>query len=124
MVKRAREDTGAGQFTLTSTPSQSTHLFLYTEPDQPAYVRGQSLTFKVTMFNGLDLASGSVLAITVTGPSGYSFSDFQPINVTANNVEEYSFIWNAPNISGTYVVETGLAPTQLTAFDVKWVNLT
>ena len=124
VVKRAREDTGAGQFTLISTSNQTAHLMLYADPDQAAYVRGQSLILKVTMFNGLDLAFGSVLTITVTGPSGYSFYDFQPISATANSVGEYSFTWNTPNIPGTYVVEAGLAPSSLTAYDVKWVNLT
>ncbi len=44
-----------------------------------------------------------------------------PITVTSNSVSEYSFNWNIPNVAGTYVVEVGLVPAQLTACDVAWL---
>jgi hypothetical protein len=62
----------------------------------------------------------STLALTVTGPGNYYYFDFQPVNVTADAVCEYSFTWSIPNVSGTYVVEVGLVPAQLTAYDVAW----
>ncbi len=100
-------------------------VYLMIDP-QASYSSGEQINLKVTVLNQQNpkLETSLALTITVTGPSGYSFYDFQPINVTANSVGEYSFTWNTPNIPGTYVVETGIAPSSLTAYDVKWVNLT
>lgn len=123
VVKRAREDTGGGQFTLTSTPGQTVHLLLSVEPDQPAYVRGQSLALKVTVFNELKPALESALALTVTGPDGYYHYDFQPVAVAAGGVKDYGFSWVVPDVAGTYVVEVGLVPAQLTAYDTVWLEV-
>ncbi len=49
-------------------------------------------------------------------------NSFQTINVSANGAGEYSFGWAVPSTEGTYIVETSLAPTQLTAYDAKWLQ--
>ena len=65
----------------------------------------------------------SSISLTITGPGGYGFSDFQPINVSANGVSDYTFTWTVPDVAGIYVVETNLAPTQLTAYDAKYLKV-
>jgi hypothetical protein len=124
VVKLAREDSGAGQFTLTSSPSQAVHLLLNVEPDQATYAGGQSVTLAVNVFSQLVQASESTLTLTITGPSGYSYSDFQRINVTVDAINEYNLAWVVPDVAGTYVVDVGLVPAQLTAVDVAWVKVT
>ena len=44
-------------------------------------------------------------------------------SVSADSVHEYSFIWNIPAVTGTYVVEVGLVPAELTAYDAKWIEV-
>ena len=76
------------------------------------------------MFNEWDPSLRSSLTLAVTGPSSYSYFDVQPINAPADTVLEYTFNWVVPNVSGTYIVEVGLAPAQLTAYDVAWLKVT
>jgi hypothetical protein len=45
------------------------------------------------------------------------------VNMTANAVGDYSFVWNIPDVVGTYVVEVGLVPPQLTAYDTAWLSV-
>jgi subtilisin family serine protease len=123
VVKRATETTGAGQFTLTSTPSQTPHLLLNVDPSQASYVGGQALTFQITVFNELSPALESTLALTITGPAGYYHYDFQPVAVAADKAKDYSFTWAAPQVTGTYVVEAGLVPAQLTAYHAAWLKV-
>ena len=123
VVKLASESSGSGQFTLTSTPRQSVHLLLNVDPSQSAYAKGQSLNLKATLLNQLSPALNSSLALTVTGPAGYGYYDFQSVNVTANSVGEYSFNWVVPNVSGKYVLEVELVPSVLTAYDSVWLNV-
>jgi hypothetical protein len=97
-------------------------VYLMLSTDQQTYSKGQQLTFIVTVLNQQNPQLVSTVALTITGPGGYSFYDFQPINVSANGVGEYSFNWVFPNVAGTYVVETSLVPAQLTAYDAKWLE--
>jgi hypothetical protein len=64
---------------------------------------------------------GNILTLTVSGSGNYGYFDFQTINVTANAVKEYSFNWIVPDGDGTYVLEVGLVPVQLTAYDAAWL---
>jgi hypothetical protein len=105
--------------TVTATP----HLLLTAQPDQATYSGGQTVTFTIDVLNQLCPALTSTLTLTVTGPNGYYYYDFQSINVTANSVNEYSFTWNTPNAAGTYVVEVSLIPAQLTAYDAVWLQV-
>jgi hypothetical protein len=123
VVKLAREDSVAGQFTLTSTPGQPVNLLLSVEPNQATYVRGQSVTLRVDVFSQLLQASESTLTLTITSQNGYYHFDFQRINVTAATVSEYSFAWVVPDVAGTYVVEVCLVPVQLTAYDTTWLKV-
>jgi subtilisin family serine protease len=123
VVKRAREDTGAGQFTLTSSAGQTVHLLLTAEPNQATYTRSQSVTFAVSVLNQMNPSLDSTLTLTVTGPAGYYF-DFQRMSVTADAVNEYSFTWDIPDVAGTYVVEASLVPAVLTAYDAVWLEVT
>ena len=123
VVKRAREDTGGGQFTLASSPSQEAHLLVNVDPSQASYSMGQSVTFGVTVFNQLKPALDSTLTLTVTGPGGYYNYDFQPIAVAADEVKDYSFSWTVPDSSGMYVVEVSLVPAQLTAYDAAMLDV-
>jgi hypothetical protein len=50
------------------------------------------------------------------------FYDFQNIVVAVDMVGEYSFVWVVPDVAGTYVVEVGLVPPQLTAYAV-WLEV-
>ena len=115
-------NTATVNFSITKGPENT--LLLIASPSQVSYARGQLITFTVAVFNRLLPALNSTLTLSITGPGGYSFVDFQPIKVAANGVGDYSFSWTAPAITGTYFVETGLAPSMLSAFDVKWVILT
>jgi subtilisin family serine protease len=124
VVKRATESTDGGTFSLTSSPAPSTYLLLTVQPNQASYARGQSLTFTVDVLNQLNPALVSTLTLTVTGPMGYYYFDTQNATVAANSVGEYSFTWSIPNMVGTYVVEAGLIPAQLTAYDAVWLNVT
>jgi hypothetical protein len=54
----------------------------------------------------------------------YYYVDFQSVNVAANAVGEYTFSWIIPDVAGTYMVETGLVPSQLTAYDTAWLKVT
>ena len=99
----------------------NTHLLLGVQPNQDAYVRGQQLTLFVTVFNEYNPALDGILTLTISGVSEYCYFDFQTINVTENAVREYSFDWSTPDAAGAYVVEVGLVPAQLTAYDAKWV---
>jgi hypothetical protein len=80
------------------------------------------VTFTVNAFNQLNPALESTLTLTVTGPSGYYYFDFQSISVAADAVWEYSFSWTVPDVAGTYVVEASLVPSQLTAYDAVWLE--
>jgi hypothetical protein len=81
------------------------------------------VTFNVDVLNQLCPALTSTLTLTVTGPNNYYYYDFQSINVTVNSVGEYSFTWTTPGTAGTYVVEVGLVPAQLTAYDAVWLQV-
>jgi peptidoglycan/xylan/chitin deacetylase (PgdA/CDA1 family) len=101
----------------------SVYLLLTVEPNQGSYSKGQLVTFTVSVFNGLNPAVESTLTLTVTGPCGYSYYDFQPMKVAANTVSEFGFTWVFPNVAGKYVVEAGLAPSLLTAYDTAWLGV-
>jgi len=99
------------------------HLLLTVEPSQATYFREQELTFTVNVFNQLNPGLESTLTLTVTGPSDYYYFDFQRISVAADAVSEYSFAWDVPGFGGTYVVEVGLVPPMLTAYDAVWLEV-
>jgi hypothetical protein len=99
------------------------YLLLTSGSAQGSYVRGQTVTLTVDVFNQLNPALGSTLTLTVTGPGNYGYFDFQPISVSANTVGECSFVWVVPDVAGRYVVEVGLAPAQLTAYDAAWLKV-
>jgi len=123
VVKLATENSGSGQFTLTSTPKSTVHLLLTVSPNQAQYSRNLPLTFTVDVLNQLNPALNSTLTLTVTGPSNYYYFDFQTVNMTTDTVGEYSFTLSIPNVAGTYVVEVGLVPPQLTAYDTVWLKV-
>ena len=100
----------------------SVYLLLNTCP-QSTYTKGQQATVTVTVLNQKNPQLNATLTLTVTDPGGYSFYDFQPITVSANGINEYSFNWLVPNATGTYIVEAGLVPVQLTAYDAKWLQV-
>jgi hypothetical protein len=100
----------------------SVYLLLTVEPNQGSYSNGQHVTFAVSVFNGLNPALESTLTLTVTGPGGYSYYDFQPMKVAANTVSEFGFTWVFPSVAGKYVVEAGLVPSLLTAYDTVWLE--
>jgi len=102
----------------------SVYLLLTEDPVQGSYVRGQTVTFTVNVFNQLDPALGSSLTLTVTEPSSYGYFDVQPISVPAGTVGEYTFNWVVPNVAGKYVVEVELVPSMLTAYDTAWLKVT
>lgn len=124
VVKRAREDTGSGQFTLTSSPMQAVRLLLTVEPDQVIYSRGQELTLMVNVFNLQSPPLESTLTLTVSGPGDYWYFDFDRISVAADVVGVYSFGWRVPDVAGVYRVQMSLVPPQLTAYDAVWLQVT
>jgi peptidoglycan/xylan/chitin deacetylase (PgdA/CDA1 family) len=95
----------------------SVNLQLTAGPNQTTYKKGTPVTFEVDVFNQLNPSLQSTLSLTVTGPGGHYFYDIQPVSIAANGVSQYSFSWTAPNVAGTYVIETSLAPSLLTAYD-------
>jgi hypothetical protein len=100
----------------------SVYLLLTAGPGQGPYVRGESVTFTVDVFDQLDPALGSSLTLTITGPGNYGYFDVQPIRVPAGTVGEYTFDWVVPNAAGKYVVEVELTPSLLTAYDTAWLE--
>jgi hypothetical protein len=112
-------------FSYLTLPSPPTvHLLLTEDPTQATYTGGQSVNLTVDVLNQLSQPLNSTLTLTVTGPRGYYYLDFQTIDVTANSVGEYSFAWSFPNVAGKYYVEVGLVPPQLTAYDAAWLQVT
>ena len=101
----------------------SVYLALSEGPSQGPLVKGQSMTLTVDVFNQLDPSLASSLTLSVTGPGNYGYFDVQPINVKAGTDGEYTFNWIVPNVAGTYIVEVGLAPAQLTAYDSAWLKV-
>jgi hypothetical protein len=99
------------------------HLLLSVTPLQATYAADQTLLLTVTVFNEDNPPLDSTLTLTVTGPSGYYVYDFKPIVVEADEVKDYSFDWVVPDSAGTYILEVGLVPAQLTAFDVAWLEV-
>jgi hypothetical protein len=110
-------------YTLTITNEPTCYLLLTEDPAQATYDRGQSVTLWVDVLNQLCPPLSSTLTLTVTGPGGYYYFDFQTVNVTADSVWEYSFTWSVPAVAGTYVVEVSLVPMQLTAYDAVWLTV-
>jgi hypothetical protein len=96
----------------------SVYLILNTEPSA-TYSSGQQVSLKVTVMNQQNPKLETTLSFTIIGPGGYVFYDFQPISASANGITEYVFNWVVPNVAGTYMVETSLVPTQLTAYDAR-----
>jgi hypothetical protein len=43
--------------------------------------------------------------------------------VGADVVRDYGFSWVVPEAAGTCVVEVGLVPVQLTAYDAFWLGV-
>lgn len=64
----------------------------------------------------------STLTLTISGAEGYYHYDFQRIAVPADGVKDYSFSWTVPDAVGMYVVEVGLVPAQLTAYEAAWLD--
>ena len=103
--------------------AEPVHLLLSVNPSQTSYSSEQTLELRITVFNDLNPPLDSTLTLTVTGPDGYYLYDFQPIDVEANEVKDYSFSWVVPDAAGRYVVEVGLVPAQLTAYDAAWLEV-
>jgi hypothetical protein len=114
---------GKVAYAYTMMGRQAAHLLLTVEPNQATYRLGQSLALDVSVLNQLNPSLNSTLTLTVTGPGGYCYFDFQRVNVMADTAGEYSFTWNVPNIAGTYVMEVSLIPPQLTAYDATWLGI-
>jgi len=117
------KDSNIATVTVNVTATIGSALLLTVAPYQASYMRGQTITLAVNVFNQLNPPLESTLTLTVTGPDSYYYYDFQAINVTADTVAECSFIWSIPNVAGTYVVEVGLAPAQFTAYDTLWLKV-
>jgi hypothetical protein len=81
------------------------------------------VAFGVTVFNRLSPELEAALTLTVTGPGGFYYYDFQPVAVAADGVRDYGFGWVVPDVAGTYMVEVGLVPAQLTAYDAAWLRV-
>ena len=43
--------------------------------------------------------------------------------VAADEVKDYSFSWVVPDVAGTYIVEVGLVPAHLTAYNAAWLRV-
>ncbi len=99
------------------------HLLLTVEPSG-VYLRGQPVTLITTVFNELNPALESTLALTITGPEGLYHYDFQTVSVAADEVKDYSFSWVVPDVAGKYVVEVSSVPAELTTYDVIWLDAT
>jgi uncharacterized membrane protein YebE (DUF533 family) len=101
----------------------SVNLVLTVNQGQSSLTGGQTVTLEVDVFNQFNPSLQTSLTLTVTGPSNYGYYDTQPVNVTANSVGEYTFCWIIPSVAGTYNVEVGFAPAQLTAYDTACLQV-
>jgi hypothetical protein len=122
-VDYVSETNGQVAYTYSIMGRQAAHLLLTVEPNQVAYDRKESLTLDVTVLNQRNPPLNATLTLTVIGPDGYCYFDFQRVNVTADTVGDYSFAWNVPDVAGTYDVEVSLIPLQLTAYDAVWLGV-
>ena len=82
------------------------------------------MTFSASVFNELNPPLDSTLSLTVTGPNNYYYYKTQTVNAASNSVAEYKFSWVIPDAAETYVAMVGLVPSQLTAYDVLWLQVT
>jgi hypothetical protein len=104
------------------SPQNYLYLMLNVDPDQASYTPGQPVTFDVSVLNELSSPVESTLTLTITGPAGYGYFDFNRINATVG-YSDCSFDWTVPYVSGTYIVEVSLVPMQLTAYDAAWLEV-
>lgn len=90
-----------------------------------SFLKGQTVTITVTIFNPTPTPLASTLYIEISGPTGYYYFDFSQVSVAANSFASYSFTWQVPSDAaiGTYQISTGLVPPILTAYDVKYVGV-
>jgi hypothetical protein len=72
-------------------------------------------------FWAVALALGLLLGAVL--PLGFMFSGSAPVASGREFRPYYSFSWVVPDVSGTYMVEVGLVPAQLTAYDVAWLEV-
>jgi len=107
----------------TTTSNQIPHLLLSVNPNLSSYSQSQTLILDVNVLNQGSSTLESAMTLTITGPAGYSYLDFQNINVTADTIGQFSFTWRIPNLSGIYYVEVSLIPLQLTAYDAQWLRV-
>jgi hypothetical protein len=104
------------------SPRYYLYLMLSVDPDKATYPQGQSITFDVSVLNELSSSVNSTLTLSVTGPGGYGYFDFDRIKAKSG-LSEHSFDWTVPDVPGTYVVEVSLIPLQLTAYDAAWLGV-
>jgi hypothetical protein len=108
----------------TWNPGQVNSVFILLNADPISnYSKGQQVTFPVIVLNQQNSQLEAKLTLAITCSEGYSFYDFQPIDVTANSVGEYSFSWVVPDGEGKYVVAASLVSMRLTAYDTKWLQI-
>ena len=101
----------------------SVYILMTAEPTPESFSKGQTVTLVASVFNCMNPALESSLSLAITGPDGYGYFDVQPIRVAAGSVGECCFVWAIPDVAGKYVVEVGLAPSLLTAYDVLWLDI-
>jgi len=118
------EGGGISAFALVA-PRHDVYLLLIVEPTQTTYSVGDTITFRVHVFNQNNPALDSTLTLAVTGPGEYYYFDFQRISVAADAIAEYTFSWEIPAyaVTATYRVEVELVPPQLTAYDAVWLEV-
>jgi hypothetical protein len=117
------KDSNVACVSVTVSSEASCNLLLMTVPNQGSYSGRQNVAFNVDVFNQRSSALNSTLTLSVSGPDGYGYFDFQNVAVLAKSVGEYSFVWRTPQTAGTYVVEVELVAPLTSAYDAVWLDV-
>jgi len=89
------------------------------------YSKGETATIEITVFNPTSTTLDATLYISIIGPGGYCHFDSVGITVAAESFGSSIFDWNIPAgvQTGTYQIIAGLIPPVLTAYDMKYVEI-
>ena len=78
-------------------PKQNVYLPLTLEPIKTKYFGGETITFRVHVFNQRNPALDSTLTLAVAGPGEYYYFDFQRISMAADAIAECTRAQTSPN---------------------------
>jgi hypothetical protein len=95
--------------------------------EDTVFSKGEKTTLTVVLFKTTDEVHEGDMYIEIAGPSGYHHYDTKKLKkgVASQSMRSHGFKWHIPSNAqtGTYKIMTGLLPPQLSAYDVKYVQV-